>query len=589
MSILDMSTGNQQVNPPFRAPNKFYSAPQDIDPDETQLEQLRSLHDELRDAYQVYFTADDACCAARNHMDDARKALSNLPSKANPDVRKKLEAEFSVIKDEYNGTVLTYDKTVTRFREIWRDLRLKENTIRSLTGDQPEDMGDVTLDPTFQPPPGPGSLPSMSTPAQTRSRSQMGMIEGGATGGPSGISDPTYSTEGYTGVAQETPLVSQDEYNKLLAKYELLQADKEAASHRALQSEHNEARLRKEATDNRKYFDDCLKYVAHQEPDLARDVAQMRADASRPLGARTRIPVTPQPRVASRSNSPAFTQAFPQGLGTRPQPQYPPTPVRQQPQTQQGMSPIPLRQPHTRTPQQPPRPPPQQPPQPPPQQPLPQQPQPQPQQQPPAGLGQGMGLPQQVGPQVGAAFIPHNPAYLPQNPAYQAPQVLPNVHPVSGNQLVHIPEYDGTADIENWLASVDRAQNQFLWSEEHTALAVMGRLRGDAQRWLRAQEYQGMAGMNRWKYPANPVDSLRYKMKDRFSAAKNRRSATQAFQSLKKRPNERVQAFYDRVVIALNDKNHDVDETTKRTLFYRTAFQRDLLIFFSAVFPKTIR
>lgn len=163
-------------------------------------------------------------------------------------------------------------------------------------------------------------------------------------------------------------------------------------------------------------------------------------------------------------------------------------------------------------------------------------------------------------------------------------------NPVQGSQLNSLPIYNGETDVENWLMVVDRAQTQFVWTEGQTAAAVKSKLSGVAQKWLRSQEARRNPGLELWQQvPGAAQKNLRKLLKTRFSIVVSELAATEAISDLKQRPHETVDDFFDRVVLALDKKNHLYTEAQKRTDDYQRNLSSEIFTFFGAGLRETYR
>ena len=78
------------------------------------------------------------------------------------------------------------------------------------------------------------------------------------------------------------------------------------------------------------------------------------------------------------------------------------------------------------------------------------------------------------------------------------PADQPTVHPIHGGQLQTIPTYDGSGNVKEFIRLVDRAKEQFTWSNEATSAAVKSKLTGEAYSWLRTKEIQFDEGLKIW-------------------------------------------------------------------------------------------
>lgn len=145
----------------------------------------------------------------------------------------------------------------------------------------------------------------------------------------------------------------------------------------------------------------------------------------------------------------------------------------------------------------------------------------------------------------------------------------------TGSQLATIEAFDGKEGLEirNFCTAVDRAKKQFRWSEEQTVTAAQFRMQGQAQTWLRGQSEMMGKSWDTW-------DAFRKQLLERFSPVINSAMAVEAVKDLKQRHSETVSEFYDRLLHALDRKNHAISEADKALDAYKKALNQDLKTFF---------
>jgi hypothetical protein len=157
---------------------------------------------------------------------------------------------------------------------------------------------------------------------------------------------------------------------------------------------------------------------------------------------------------------------------------------------------------------------------------------------------------------------------------------------IQGSQLATVIVFPGDTGLvaEAWIASVDRAIAQFQWEDGPAAAAMKNKLSGTAASWLRAQEKVGRA-LETW----TGVNGLKSALQTRFSETISELAAADAIRDLKQKSNESVNEFYDRVVLAVDRKNHTYTPAQKTTADYRAAMMADVFIFFGAGLREEIR
>ena len=171
--------------------------------------------------------------------------------------------------------------------------------------------------------------------------------------------------------------------------------------------------------------------------------------------------------------------------------------------------------------------------------------------------------------------VPIMPAGDP--PAAAAPNAI------SGAQLNLVPSFTGeaTEDVENWIMAFEGLMEAFTWTGVKAARIAEAKMTGKAAKWLRGQRSLGVTYAN-W-------NEVKRAMLARFKQVTSEVAATLAIHDLRQGQKETVDEFYDRVVLALDQKNHRVTEATKGTAEWRDQVQTDLYTFFGAGLRKAIR
>lgn len=146
---------------------------------------------------------------------------------------------------------------------------------------------------------------------------------------------------------------------------------------------------------------------------------------------------------------------------------------------------------------------------------------------------------------------------------------------VQGSQLSSIPVFTGNVgcDAEAYLEMVERARLQFNWSDEATAYVVQSRMTQEASTWLRAETKFMNDDINSW-----PL--LKKAMLERFSLTVSRMAASHAVKDLTQRMTETVDAFYDRVRLAVDKMNDPYKD--KADPHFRDLVDSQVFVFFSA-------
>ena len=154
---------------------------------------------------------------------------------------------------------------------------------------------------------------------------------------------------------------------------------------------------------------------------------------------------------------------------------------------------------------------------------------------------------------------------------------------ISGAQLSLVSTFNGevTEDVQNWILGFDGIAKAFSWPEDNLGLLAQTKFQGKAAVWLRGQRALG--------YEYAEWDVLKKALLARFKLEVTEVAATNAIHELRQGPKESVDEFYDRVLIALEQKNHRVPEDAKRSQIWRDQFKADIYTFFGAGLKKYIR
>lgn len=171
-----------------------------------------------------------------------------------------------------------------------------------------------------------------------------------------------------------------------------------------------------------------------------------------------------------------------------------------------------------------------------------------------------------------------------------ATMATPSTTPVvQGSQLTAISKYDGTTDVEDWIAEMERAQVQFSWPDAQTAAAAKGKLVGGAAKWLRSTEICSNL-YTVWNDQAKPKkERLAEALIARFGVQLAAARATDAVKDLKQRHDESVGSFHDRVVTQVDKKNFTYSAAEKQEASYLKGFKADIYTFFGAGLREEIR
>ena len=188
-----------------------------------------------------------------------------------------------------------------------------------------------------------------------------------------------------------------------------------------------------------------------------------------------------------------------------------------------------------------------------------------------------------------------------------------NMARVNANQLQVLGTFSGEGDddAEAYVAKVAQCATSFQWTPDVTKTMVELCLRGIAARWLRSLDktVDPAVDLNVWQTPdpafgvapALPVGAppgvrefipgsgLRHQLLLRFKKVVSEGSAVEAVIDLKQRAGETVDDFFDRVVMAMDAKNHRATEAEKQDEAYRDRLRDDVFTFFAAGMNDEVR
>jgi len=164
------------------------------------------------------------------------------------------------------------------------------------------------------------------------------------------------------------------------------------------------------------------------------------------------------------------------------------------------------------------------------------------------------------------------------NPEEQDPVMA---QPPTAGQISATLPYDGSTNIDIFLQHVKRNQLAFDWTDDQVTYVTKMKLVGEAAIWL--------TGAERRRVPLDTLEHLEAALKLRFKATSNVFAAAKALHSIKQREGESVSKLFDRVLLAVDLKNHRWTEAQKRTDLYNRTLMEDTFIFFSSALRDDIR
>ena len=151
---------------------------------------------------------------------------------------------------------------------------------------------------------------------------------------------------------------------------------------------------------------------------------------------------------------------------------------------------------------------------------------------------------------------------------------------VTGSQITATNFYDGTTDVDIYIAHVERNQVQFRWTQNQTAAVIKNKLQGEAASWLHFLTQTNQV-VDTW-------DLLRVALRNRFQLEFNEQTARKAVMNLNQKDQESVHSFYERITDAMDKKNHGYTADEKQQAPYQDALLRDIFTFFSAGLKQDI-
>jgi hypothetical protein len=142
-------------------------------------------------------------------------------------------------------------------------------------------------------------------------------------------------------------------------------------------------------------------------------------------------------------------------------------------------------------------------------------------------------------------------------------------------------------DVDIWIDAVDRARTTFNWDDANTGGAAKTRFTDDAAYWLHAEAMHNR-NFPRWN-AGDDAGRLVVAMRTRFAIVINAISAAEAIMSLRQKSSESSDAFYDRVVVAVDKKNYTTTAVAKLEAAYLATFATECFVMFAAGMRADIR
>ena len=140
---------------------------------------------------------------------------------------------------------------------------------------------------------------------------------------------------------------------------------------------------------------------------------------------------------------------------------------------------------------------------------------------------------------------------------------------VSGGQLSSINPYSGNPGLEGlaFIEAVDRAKDQFTWTEMQTTQAAISRGGNAVANWIRGEKAEGIMYNNWNAIPADGIVNLRPAPLTTFGPKYTTGGAVAAIADLKQRHSETAASFMDRVKIAVVMLHYNVREEDQNAAY----------------------
>ena len=165
---------------------------------------------------------------------------------------------------------------------------------------------------------------------------------------------------------------------------------------------------------------------------------------------------------------------------------------------------------------------------------------------------------------------------------------------VSGGQLSSVTVYSGNQGLDGlvYAEAIDRAKEQFGWTQVQTARAAVTRGGNAVANWVRGEKAAGInyTGWNEDIPNPNPnnLTNLRPAFLTRFGPKYTTGGAVAAISDLKQRTGETVGGFLDRVKIAVDMLHYNVPEDQRNAAF-RASYTRLVIAQFGSGISDDIR
>ena len=172
-----------------------------------------------------------------------------------------------------------------------------------------------------------------------------------------------------------------------------------------------------------------------------------------------------------------------------------------------------------------------------------------------------------------------------QQQAQQAQQPPPPT--ISGGQLSSVPLFTGNQGLDGlvYVEAIDRAKDQFGWTQIQTARAAVTRGGNAVANWIRGEKAAGIV-FTAWR--EDNMVNMRPAFLTRFGPKYTTGGAVAAIADLKQRSGETVGGFLDRVKIAVDMLHYNVEEANRDQAF-RDGYARLVIAQFGSGVNSEIR
>ena len=160
---------------------------------------------------------------------------------------------------------------------------------------------------------------------------------------------------------------------------------------------------------------------------------------------------------------------------------------------------------------------------------------------------------------------------------------------VNGSQVTSLKIFEGREgeDVELFIANVEQCMQAYGWTPAQTCEITKMRMQGVAAQWIRAEHLCGN-DVQIWADAGDNV-GLKSMLLTRFKVSDNVITAAAAVEHLRQEPNESVDTFYDRCIIAVDKLHFSLDEQAKQDQGYKDLARDSINALYNAGLKPSIR